>query len=127
MSSCTYARLKLLSCKIMSYASPKGNGGFIMKMFNNAQKNMANTVFEKEIKPRLKEKDGFTHVIMVNSFSKLCNQNFGCEDKYTTQIDDVLTNMQKLGYEIVDIKLTVLPNQGLTGSMEGFNTLIMYK
>ena len=98
-----------------------------MKMFNNAQKNMANTVFEKEIKPRLKEKDGFTHVIMVNSFSKFLNQNFGCEDKYTTQIDDVLTNIQQLGYEIVDIKVTVLPNQGLTGNMEGFNTLIIYK
>ena len=123
---CTYARLQLLSCKIMSYATLKGME-VIMKMFNNAQKNMANTVFEKEIKPRLKEKDGFTHVIMVNSFSKLCNQNFGCEDKYTTQIDDVLTNIQMLGYEIVDIKVTVLPNQGLTGNMEGFNTLIMYK
>ena len=98
-----------------------------MKMFNNTQKNMANTVFEKEIKPRLKEKDGFTHVIMVNSFSKFLNQNFGCEDKYTTQMDDVLTNIQMLGYEIVDIKVTVLPNQGLTGNMEGFNTLIMYK
>lgn len=98
-----------------------------MKMFNNAQKNMANTIFEKEIKPRLKEKDGFIHVVMINSFSKLCNLNFGCDDKYTTQIDDILTNIQLLGYEIVDIKITVLPNQGLTGNTEGFNTLIMYK
>ena len=100
---------------------------FIMKMFNNAQKNMANNLFEKEIKPRLKEKDGFTHVIMVNSFSKLCNQNFGCEDKYTTQLDEILTNIQMLGYEIVDIKVTVMQNQGLNKQMEGFNTLIMYK
>ena len=125
---CTYARLNMLSCKIMSYAlTQKGMEVYIMKMFNNTQKNIANTVFEKEIKPRLKEKDGFTHVIMVNSFSKFLNQNFGCEDKYTTQIDDVLTNIQQLGYEIVDIKVTVLPNQGLTGNMEGFNTLIVYK
>ena len=98
-----------------------------MKMFNNTQKNMANTVFEKEIKPRLKEKDGFTHVIMVNSFSKFLNQNFGCEDKYTTQMDEIITSMQMLGYEIVDIKVTTMQNQGLTGRMEGFNTLIMYK
>ena len=98
-----------------------------MKMFNNAQKSMANTVFEKEIKPRLKEKDGFTHVIMVNSFSKFLNQNFGCEDKYTTQMDEILASMQMLGYEIVDIKITVMQNQGFTGKMEGFNTLIMYK
>ena len=98
-----------------------------MKMFNNTQKNMANTVFEKEIKPRLKEKDGFTHVIMVNSFSKFLNQNFGCEDKYTTQMDEIITSMQMLGYEIVDMKITVMQNQGFTGKMEGFNTLIMYK
>lgn len=98
-----------------------------MKMFNNTQKNMANIVFEKEIKPRLKEKDGFTHIIMVNSFSKFLNQNFGCEDKYTTQMDEIITSMQMLGYEIVDMKVTVMQNQGFTGKMEGFNTLIMYK
>ena len=91
------------------------------------QKDMANTVFEKEIKPRLKEKDGFTHIIMVNSFSKFLNQNFGCEDKYTAQMDEIITSMQMLGYEIVDMKVTVMQNQGFTGKMEGFNTLIMYK
>ena len=91
------------------------------------QKGMANTIFEKEIKPRLKEKDGFVHVIMVNSFSKFLNQNFGCEDKYTSQMDEILTNIQMLGYEIVDMKVTSIQNQGLTGNMEGFNTLIMYK
>ena len=128
MSSCTYARLKLLSCKIMSYATLKGMEVYIMKMLNGVQKNVADNIFEKQIKPRLKEKDGFTHVIMVNSFSKLCNQNFGCDDKYTTQIDEIVTSIQQLGYEIVDIKLTVIENQGfLTGQMEGFNTLIMYK
>lgn len=98
-----------------------------MKMFNGIQKGMANTVFEKEIKPRLKEKDGFVHVIMVNSFSKFLNQNIGCEDKYTSQIDEIMTGIQMLGYEIVDVKVTVMQNQGLTGKMEGFNTLIMYK
>lgn len=112
----------------MSYATLKGMEVYIMKMFNGVQKNVADNIFEKQIKPRLKEKDGFTHVIMVNSFSKLCNQNFGCDDKYTTQIDEIVTSIQQLGYEIVDIKLTVIENQGfLTGQMEGFNTLIMYK
>ena len=42
---------------------------------------------------------------MVNSFSKWINQNFGCEDKYTTQIDEIISSMQLDGYEIVDIKL----------------------
>lgn len=116
--SCTYQR----SCSIL-----KEQGGISMKMFNGGQKNTADMIFEGQIKPRLKEKDGFVHVIMINSFSKLCNQNFGCEDKYTTQIDEIITSIQMLGYEIVGIKVTTMQNQGLTGKMEGFNTLIMYR
>lgn len=98
-----------------------------MKMFNGVQKSVAESVFEKKVKPQLKEKDGFIHVVMINSFSKFLNESFGCEDKYTNQIDEVLTGMQMLGYEIIDIKFSVLQDQGLTGKMEGFNTLIMYK
>lgn len=64
---------------------------------------------------------------MVNSFSKWINQNFGCEDKYTTQIDEIISSMQLDGYEIVDIKIDSLQNQGLSGSMEGFHTVILYK
>ena len=98
-----------------------------MKMFNGVQKSVAESVFEKKVKPQVKEKDGFIHVVMNNSFSKFLNESFGCEDKYTNQIDEVLTGMQMLGYEIIDIKFSVLQDQGLTGKMEGFNTLIMYK
>ena len=57
-----------------------------MGMFTKAQKNMATGVYA-DIKKCLKEKDGFTHVVMVNSFGKLANQNFMCEDKYSTEID----------------------------------------
>ena len=64
---------------------------------------------------------------MVNSFSKFINQNFGVEDKYTTQIDSIVTALQKDGYEIVDIKFDSLKGQGISGSMEGFHTLIQYK
>lgn len=64
---------------------------------------------------------------MINSFSKLLNQIFGCEDKYTTQIDEIVTCMQKDGYEIVDIKFNSIPGQGMSKEMEGFNTLIIYK
>lgn len=98
-----------------------------MGLFTKSQRNAAQSIFERKVKPFLKEKDGYTHVVMINSFSKFCNKNFDCEDKYTTQIDEILTNMQKLGYEIVDIKLGVVKNQGLAGEMEGYNTLIMYK
>lgn len=64
---------------------------------------------------------------MINSFSKLSNQVFQCEDKYTTQIDCILQEMQADGYEIVDIKFNTLVGQGLLGDSEKYNTLILYK
>lgn len=98
-----------------------------MGFFNNIQKATSVSIYESQIKPRLKEKDGFTHIIMVNSFSKWLNQNFGCEDKYTTQIDEILTAMQKDEYEILDVKFNSIQGQGLTKQMEGYHTLITYK
>ena len=97
-----------------------------MALFTKMQKDTSDQIYMKA-KQYLVEKDGNIHVVMFNSFSKLINQNFHCEDKYTTQIDNIITCMQEDGYEIVDIKFNVIPNQGLTGQMEGFNTLIMYK
>lgn len=98
-----------------------------MGVFTKTQKKVAEDIYTKSVKPHLKEKDGMVHVVMVNSFGKWINQAFGCEDKYTEQIDLILTSMQQDDYEIVDMKLTALQNQGVAGMMEGFNTLIMYK
>lgn len=98
-----------------------------MGLFNNVQKATSVSIYESQIKPRLKDKDGLTHIVMVNSFSKWLNQNFGCEDKYTTQIDEILTAMQKDGYEILDVKFNSIQGQGLTKQMEGYHTLITYK
>lgn len=100
-----------------------------MSIFTKGQRNIANSVYESA-KKYLKPKDGNVHVVMFNSFSKLMNEIFCCEDKYTTQIDEIVSQMQNDGYEIVDIKVTILQNQGtgLFGSdMEGYSTLIMYK
>ena len=92
-------------------------------MCNKLQRKQLTKMRKKYLKP----KDGKIHVIMFNSFSKLANQIFSCEDKYTTQIDTILSAMQDDGYEIVDVKITVIQNQGLVGEMEGFNTLITYR
>ena len=35
--------------------------------------------------------------------------------------------MQDDGYEIVDVKFNSIQGQGLTGNMEGFHTLILYR
>ena len=83
-------------------------------------------VYDK-LKYHLSEKDGKVHVIMINSFSKWLNQNFACEEKYSGQIDGILSLMQDDGYEIIDVKFNSVQNQGLTGQMEVFHTLITYK
>lgn len=93
---------------------------------NNIQKSTASAVYDKARK-YLKEKDGKQHIIMFNSFSKFLNQTFECEDKYTIQIDEILSGMQTDGYEILDIKFNSIQSQGLFGEMEGFHTLIIYK
>ena len=100
-----------------------------MGIFTKGQRNIAASVYS-DAKKYLKPKDGNVHVVMFNSFSKLINEIFCCEDKYTTQIDEIVSQMQADGYEIVDIKVTILQNQGsgfFGDSMEGYSTLIMYK
>ena len=97
-----------------------------MGLFTTSQTAVAETVYEKA-KKFLKGKDGNIHILMINSFSKLLNQNFECEDKYTTQINVILDGLQNDGYEIVDIKFNSLMGQGLTGNQEGFHTIILYK
>ncbi|MBP2015737.1 hypothetical protein [Anaerococcus degeneri] len=98
-----------------------------MGFFSSGQKAIAQSIYEKEVKPNLCEKDGFVHIIMINSFSKWNNQIFCVEDKYTNQVGEIVNSMQADGYEIVDIKFTTLQNQGMFKDGEGFNTLIMYK
>lgn len=97
-----------------------------MGFMQNVRENMAAAqadIIARNYRP----KDGRTHVLMLMSFSKLINQAFGCDDKYTNEVDSVLVDLQNKGYEIVDIKLGVLPNQGLTGQREGYLTCIMYR
>lgn len=96
-----------------------------MGIFTKSQKTAAAGVYT-DVKKNLKEKDGNIHVVMVNSYSKFANGIFCCEDKYTTQIDEILSFMQADGYEIVDIKFsTIFRDQAAV--MQGYSTLIMYK
>lgn len=97
-----------------------------MGLFTKNQKNTAIVIYDG-MKKYLKPKDGNIHIVMINSFSKFLNQTFGCEDKYTTQIDEILCRMQNDGYEILDIKFNSIQSQGLSKEMEGFHTLITYK
>lgn len=94
---------------------------------DNVRQDASNNVYFSGVRRYLAKKDGKTHVLMINSFSKWLNQTFGVEEKYTVQIDSILTNMQHDGYEIIDVKFSTEQNQGLLGEMEGFYTMILYK
>lgn len=96
--------------------------GFMQNLKDNVAAAQADQVLRN-----LKPKDGRVHVLMLMSFSKLVNQAFGCDEKYTNEVDGVLAELQARGYEIVDLKLGVLPNQGITGQREGYLTCIMYR
>lgn len=111
----------LISNKIKKEFKEKDLGSI-----NKVQELSAKQVYSR-ISKYLHVKDGYLHVLMINSFSRWLNQNFDCENKYTIQIDFIITSMQENGYEIEDIKFNSLMNQGLFGEMEGFHTLIMYK
>lgn len=97
-----------------------------MGMFTKGQERTAENVYDR-IKKHLKPKDGAVHVVMVNSFGKLGNAVFDCDDKYTTQIDHVILKMQYDGYQIIDIKFNSIRDKGLSGETDGYQTLIMYK
>ena len=98
-----------------------------MGLLSKSRKASGDVIYNNKVKPQLVAKDGNIHIVMINSFSKLVNQNFGVESKYTEQIGSVINDLQQDGYEIVDIKFDSLKGQGITGTAEGFHTLIMYK
>lgn len=98
-----------------------------MGLFTKNQENRSKNVYNEEVQQYIAEKDGFQHVIMIESFSKFGNMNFGVEDKYTTQLDHILTAMQRDGYEIINVEHTTVKGQGTLEVMEGFHTLITYK
>lgn len=96
-----------------------------MGLFTKNQAAAANGVYS-DVKKYLKEKDGKTHIVMVNSYSKFANGIFCCEDKYTTQIDTILSLMQNDGYEIIDVNVTTIFRDN-ADIMQGYSTLILYK
>ncbi|MDD6662661.1 MAG: hypothetical protein PUE72_13310 [Lachnospiraceae bacterium] len=96
-----------------------------MGFFTKSQSNVATGVYA-DVKKYLKAKDGKIHVVMVNSYSKFANGYFCCEDKYTTQIDQIVSLMQDDGYEIIDVKVTTI-FRDQADIMQGYSTLITYK
>ena len=69
--------------------------------------------------------DDKKHVLMVNTTSKLMTKGIECENQYTIQMNGIIEQMQKSGYEILDIKLDA--SSQIMANMTLIRTLIIYK
>lgn len=76
-----------------------------------------------DVEKNLRPKDGFQHVLMINSFSS-SKVKLACKDKcapeYISTINPVIERIQKYGYEIIDIKI-------VSDEVASIRTLIIYK
>lgn len=78
----------------------------------------------EEVKRLLKRKDGQKHILLLE-MEKLSFLT-GYDEEYTTKTDEILSRMQKDGYEIVDVKFST----GIKGDLKqtvDLETLIIYK
>ena len=60
----------------------------------------------------MKPKDGKTHVLMINSYSRMNNARILSDGKYTDEIDAIIGNIEDRGYEIKDIKVNTVDKGG---------------
>ena len=92
-------------------------------MFTKNDEAVAVNNYEKNIKPYLKRKDGRTHIII---FSKTIStsKDFDCEVRLTLDIDTIISKMQELGYDIIDVKFNT--NKKLNSDTEIIAS-ILYK
>ena len=95
--------------------------GIFDKNYEKSSDNLYNDI-EKYLKP----KDEMKHAIMINTMTKSTTNGLECDNKYTIQINSVIEEMQKAGYEIMDIKIDNTPFQTM-GSAFLIRTLIIYK
>lgn len=75
-----------------------------------------------KIKESLKEKDGKVHIVMIKGRISLPYEELECENKYTNEVDSIVSSMQDDGYEIIDVKYQLIGDTSIR-----YSTLIMYK
>ena len=74
----------------------------------------------------LKPRDGKLHVLMMNTWNTWGTTKFRIDDKYISEVDDVLSYMQDEGYEIVKIEHTSL-SDGTGFGVISYTTLVTYR
>lgn len=70
--------------------------------------------------------DGFVHVIMIESIAKQQSTHFTVDEKYTNQLNVILTGMQKKGYKILNVQNSSVVGNRVSSTIE-FTTLITYQ
>jgi len=75
-----------------------------MALAKDVQKNTANNVYENA-RPCLRKKNGNYHVIYFYLTGSQVNDMFSCEEKMTTEVNQILLGLQNDGYEILDVQL----------------------
>lgn len=102
-----------------------------MVLWNNKDKN--NFDFDNDIKPLLEEKNGYIHTLTIRNANTLTiggvleDNKIDTLEKYNYNVNLILTKLQNLGYEIIDVKLNSQFNGGVNYKMDLFHTLIIYK
>lgn len=81
----------------------------------------------EEIVPYLHEKDGYRHILLLTGFAKMTSKPFECEEKFTLQLDDFITHMQKNDYELLDVKVSPIGNSNVLGTASGYSVCIVYR
>lgn len=99
-------------------------GGIVMGVLGVSQKVSGRHVFS-DVNSYLLS-DGFVHVVMIESIAKSRSTHFTVDGKYTNQINEILTGMQKKGYQILNVQNSSVTGNRISSSIE-FTTLVTYQ
>jgi hypothetical protein len=98
-----------------------------MALFKKNQDAPETSFYDSEVLQNLRKKDGFTHAITLSlNVERPDPRGVEVYTSVTDILDDVLTRMQRDGYEIVDVKQFM---DSLAGKKDNdsFYLLILYK
>lgn len=93
-----------------------------MGLFNKSKEVEPYEVVKSELKP----KDGNLHVMMVNTWNTWTDQKFNCDERYTGELEELISGMQAEGYEIVQMQHNSM-SSGSGFGMVTYTTLITYR
>lgn len=80
----------------------------------------------ERVRLNLAEKDGNTHVVMINTYHTWTTTILHCNEGYTADIDSILQGMQSDGFEIINVQHASMSN-GTGLGVVTITSLITYR